>query len=158
MSLLFLTVSSQTTNGIFMLHLPSPKASETVRTGRNIDLSAVLSETRAILDRCFKIFFCKSNNNKKDYYVELNLFFPMLTGLFQVCAKQKCSSVSHCFTLIINYFDKTHVKTHAILSFFLNWMCSNVVVLCLQWTSTVIYMYLYLVWVINWQPVWLEYC
>ena len=50
-----LTVSSQTTNGTFMLHLNSPEASETVCTGRNIDLSTVLSETRAILDRYFKI-------------------------------------------------------------------------------------------------------
>ena len=53
--LLLLTVSSQTTNGTFMLHLHSPEASE-IGTGRNIDLSAVLSETRAILDRYFKIF------------------------------------------------------------------------------------------------------
>ena len=57
--LLLLTVSSQTTNGTFMLHLHSPEASETVRTGRNIDLSALLSETRAILDRYFKIFLQK---------------------------------------------------------------------------------------------------
>ena len=70
-----LTVSSQTTSGTFMLHLHSPEAWETVRTGRNIDLSAVLSETRAILDRYFKIYFYKRNNNKKDYYIELNLFF-----------------------------------------------------------------------------------
>ena len=109
------TVSSQTTNGTFMLHLNSPEASETVRTGRNIDLSAVLSETRAILDRYFKIYFYKMNNNKKDYYIELNLLF-MLTGLFQACAKQKCSSVSHWFDIILTI----HVKTHSILSFFLN--------------------------------------
>ena len=42
---LLLTVSSQTTNCTFMMHLHSPEASETVRTGRNIDLTAVLSET-----------------------------------------------------------------------------------------------------------------
>ena len=47
------------TNGTFMLHLHRTVASETVRTGRNIDLSAVLSETRAILDRYFKIFLQK---------------------------------------------------------------------------------------------------
>ena len=53
-----------------MLHLHNPEALETVLTGRNVDLSAVLSETRAILK-----YFYKTNNNKKDYYIELNLVF-----------------------------------------------------------------------------------
>ena len=57
--LLLLTVSSHTTSITFMLHLHRPEASETARTGRYIDLSAVLSETRAILDRYFKIFLQK---------------------------------------------------------------------------------------------------
>ena len=43
------------TNGTFMLHLHSPEASETVRTGKN----AVLSETQAILAWYFKIFLQK---------------------------------------------------------------------------------------------------
>ena len=42
-----------------MMHLYSPEASEAVRTGRNIDLSAVLSETRAVLDRYVKMFLQK---------------------------------------------------------------------------------------------------
>ena len=89
----------------------SQEVSETVRTGRNIDLSAVLSETRAILDRYFFFiiiylfiyFFYKRNNNKKD--ISNWTYFPMLTGLFQVCAKQKCSSVSFRIglTLFLQY-------------------------------------------------------
>ena len=51
-----INISSKATNGNFMLHLHSPEASETVRTDRNIDLSAVLRETRVILDSYFKIF------------------------------------------------------------------------------------------------------
>ena len=47
------------------------EASETVRTGRNIDISAVLSETRAILDRYFKIFLQKEKQ-ENDYYIEVN--------------------------------------------------------------------------------------
>ena len=54
-----LTVSSQATNGTIMLHPHNPEASEIVGTGRNIDLSAVLSEPRAILDSYFKIVLQK---------------------------------------------------------------------------------------------------
>ena len=51
-----------------MLHSHSPEASETVRTGRNVELSAVLSETRAILDRYFKIVYKRNNNKKRLLY------------------------------------------------------------------------------------------
>ena len=146
-----LTVSSQTTNDTFMLHLHSPEASETVPTGRNIDLSAVLSETRAILDRYFKILFTKEITIKKTIISNWT-YFSYADWLVSSLCKTK---MPKCFALVWHYFHNTHVKTHAILSFLLNWTCSNVV-LCLQRTPTVIY--LYLVWVINWQPVWLEYC
>ena len=68
-------------------------------------------------------------------------------------AKQKCSSVSLWFDIIWQYTCQNICD-----SFFLNRTCFNVVFFsfCLQWTPTVIY--LFLVWVINWQPVWLEYC
>ena len=39
----------------------------------------------------------------------------MLTGLFQVCAKQKCSSVLHWFDIILM---NTHIKIYGILSFY----------------------------------------
>ena len=41
-------------DGTIMMHLHSPEASEIVRTGRNIDLPAVLSEILAILDSLSK--------------------------------------------------------------------------------------------------------
>ena len=125
------------------MHLHSSEASETVKTS-----TAVLSETRAIFDRYFKISFTKGITIK-DYYIELNFFSYADWPVCILCE----TKMLKCFALVWN---NTHAKTYAILSFFLNWTCFNVVVFCLQWTPTVIY--LYLVWVINWQPVWLEYC
>ena len=95
-------------------------------------------------------YFYKRNNNKKTIISNWTYFSYADWLVSSLCETKMC------FTLVWYYFDNTHVKTHAILSFFLNWTCSNVVVLCLQWTPTVIY--LYLVWIINWPPVWLEYC
>ena len=93
-----------------MLHLHSPEASETARTGRNIDLSAVLSETRAILDRYFKIFFTKGITIKKRLLYRTEPIFPMLTGLFQVCAKQKNSNISHWFDIILTIHMSKHMR------------------------------------------------
>ena len=70
-----------------MVPLHSPEVSETVRTGRNIDLSAELSETRAISTDISKYFY-KRNNNKKRLLYRTEPIFPMLTGLFQVCANK----------------------------------------------------------------------
>ena len=62
-----------------------------------------------------------------------------------------------CFALVWHYFDNTHVKTYAIISFFLSKSAERVLTLLFFVNSEHIQLYLYLVWVINWQPVWLEY-
>ena len=103
-------------NSTFMLHLHSPKASEILRTGRNIDLSAGCVKHESSLTDISK-YFRKRNNNKKNYYIELNLFFSVLSGLFQVCAEQKCSSVSHWFDIISTIHMSKHMR---FFKFFLN--------------------------------------
>ena len=64
MSLLLLsTVSSQTTNGTFMLHLHSPEATETVRTGRTSTFPQYWVKHEPSSTDISKYFY-KGNNNK----------------------------------------------------------------------------------------------
>ena len=75
-----------------MLHLHSPEASETVRTGRNIDLFAVLGETTSHPRQIFQNIFTKGITIKTIIISNLthfsNAHWPVSS-----CAKQKCSSV-----------------------------------------------------------------
>ena len=93
-------------------------------------------------------YFYKRNNNKKDYYIELNLFF--LCWL-------TCFKMLKCFALVWHYFDS--IRQNICDSFFLNRTCFNVVVVvflyvffflfvclflfCLHWTPTVKYIYIW---------------
>ena len=67
-------------------------------------------------------YFYKRNNNKKRLLYRTEPIFPVLTGLFQVCAKQKCSSVSHWFDTLFWQYTCQNICD----SFFLNWRCFNV--------------------------------
>ena len=101
-------------------------------------------------------YFYKRNNNKKYYYIKLNLFFLCWLACFKFVQNKN----AQVFCIGLTLFWQLYTSKHVILSFYTE--CFNVVAFfccvfcCLQWTPTVIY--LYLVWVINWQPVWLEYC
>ena len=95
-----------------MVPLHSPEVSETVRTGRNIDLSAELSETRAISTDISKYFY-KRNNNKKKIIISNWTYFSYADWPVSSLCKQKCSSVSHWFGIILTI----HMSKHASLSF-----------------------------------------
>ena len=124
-------------------------------------------------------YFHKRNNNKKDYYIELNLFFLCCLACFKFVRNKHAQVFRIGLTLFRQYTCQNICD-----SFFLNWTYFNIVAFffvglfffffffffvvvylfsfvcffsfCLQWTPTVIY--LYLVCIINWQPVWLENC
>ena len=94
-----------------MLHLHSSEALEPVRTGRNVDLSAVLSQNTSHPRQIFQNIFTKGITiKKKRLLYRTEPIFPMLTGLFQVCAKQKCSSVSHWFGIILTIHMSKHMR------------------------------------------------
>ena len=107
--LLLLTVSSQTTNGTFMLHLHSPEASETVETS-TFPLYWVKHEPYST---DISKWFYKRNNNKKNIISNWTYFSYADWPVSSLCE----TKMFKCFALVWHYFDNTRVKTYAILSF-----------------------------------------
>ena len=111
--LLLLTVSSQTTSSTFMLHLHSPEVSETAHTGRNIDLPLYWVKHEPSSTDISKYFY-KRNNNKKKIIISNWTFFSYADWPVSSLCETK---ILKYFALVWHYFDNTHVKTYAILSF-----------------------------------------
>ena len=109
MSLLsLLTVSSRTTNGTFMLHLHSP---EVLIETSTFPLYWVKHEPSST---DISKYFYKRNNNKKKIIMSNWTYFSYADWPVSSLCETK---MFKCFALVWHYFDNTHVKTYAILSF-----------------------------------------
>ena len=94
------------------------------------------------------------NKNAQIFHIGLTLFWQYTCQ--NICdsffLNRMCFNV--CFLLLLFFFLFFLFFFFLFLFFFFS--VFFFLFFFLQWTPTVIY--LYLVWVINWQPVWLQYC
>ena len=118
--LLLLTVSSQTTSSTFMLHY----------TAQRRRRQHVLVETSTFplywvkhepSSTDISKYFYKRNNNKKDYYIELNLFFLCWLACFKFMRNKNTQIFRIGLTLFWQYTCQNICD-----SFFLNWTCFKV--------------------------------